>query len=146
MQENSHQRYKHWFNKQSKQGPVLIVFDNIHDEAQFDELILRTNLFAPRSCIIVTSHDQYLLNIVAPRDLNDYLYDVIPLECHDFYTLFNWHVFGKEEAFEAFKALASDVSNACGDLPLALKVISSSFVDKTLDEDIECIWREAIDA
>ena len=75
-----------------------------------------------------------------------YLYEVTPLGCEDSQKLFNWYAFGDEEAPKNFHTLANDISNACGGLPLALKVVGSSLFGKTSDEEKSYIWTEAIDA
>ena len=79
-------------------------------------------------------------------NLNFCVYEVLPLECDDAQKLFNLHAFGKKEAPEKFKALAMDVSKECDGLPLALKVVGSSLFDRRNDEDLECVWPEAVDA
>ena len=142
-QKLSYERY--WFPKLSDLGPVLIVMDDIKDKDQFDKLIFNRSLLAWGSCIIVTSRDRHLLKLIAGKS-NHCLYEVTPLDCEDSQRLFNWHAFGDEEAPKNFKALANDISNACGGLPLALEVVGSSLFGKTSDEDQSYIWAEAIDA
>ena len=118
--------------------------DDIQDKDQFDKLICDASLLARGSCIIVTSRDQQLLKLIAGKS-NHCLYEVTPLDCEDSQRLFNWHAFGDEEAPENFKALANDISNACGGLPLALKVVGSRLFGKTSNEDQSYIWTEAVD-
>ena len=43
-----------------------------------------------------------------------------------------------------FIALANDVRKACDSLPLAFKVIESSLFEKKSDDDLKCMWWEAI--
>ena len=137
--------YDYWFPKISSLGCVLIVLDGIYDKIQYDKLIPFVGVLAPGSCIIVTSRDQHVLKLIGGQT-NFYLYEVTLLGCEDSMKLFNWHVFGDEEAPNAFKGVANAVSKACGGLPLALKVVGSSLSDKISDEDRKCIWPEAIDA
>ena len=139
------QRYSHWFNRLSRQGPVLVVLDDLYERSQFDEVILNKSLLALGSCIIVTSRDQHLLKVIG-GDSNFHLYEVPPLKCDDAEKLFSLHAFGIEEAPQKFKALAMDVSKECGGLPIALKVVGSSLFDRRSDEDLQCIWPEAVDA
>ena len=142
---NHRQSYEgYWFPKLSSLGPILVVMDDIQDKDQFDKLICNASLLARGSCIIVTSRDRHLLKHIA-RKSNYYLYEVTPLDCEDSQRLFNWHAFGDEEAPKNFKALANDISNACGGLPLALKVVGSSLFGKTSNEDQSYIWTEAVD-
>ena len=126
-------------------GPSLIVLDDIQDKDQFEKLIPNIGLLALGSCIIVTSRDRHLLKFIVGRS-NFYLHEVLPLGCDESQRLFNSHAFGDEEAPKNFKALANKVSVACGGLPLALKVVGSSLFGRTSDEDLKCIWPEAIDA
>ncbi|KAG0586241.1 hypothetical protein KC19_2G074800 [Ceratodon purpureus] len=142
---NNEQSYSYWYHKLSKKGPMLIVLDDIHEESQFDELILDTSLLAQGSCIIATSRDQHLLKIIGGES-NFYIHEVTPLGIDDSQKLFNLHVFRNEDAPQNFKAIAQKVSNACGGMPLALKVVGSSLHDKRSSEDLECIWPEAVAA
>ncbi|KAG0610829.1 hypothetical protein M758_7G095000 [Ceratodon purpureus] len=143
MPSNNDQSYIYWFHKLSKKGPMLIVLDDIHEENQFHELILDTSILAQGSCIIATSRDQHLLKIIGGES-NFYIHEVTPLGIDDSQKLFNLHAFRNEDALQNFKAIAKDVSNACGGLPLALKVVGSSLYDKRSNEDLECIWTEAV--
>ncbi|KAG0607534.1 hypothetical protein M758_8G036000 [Ceratodon purpureus] len=140
---NNDQSYTYWFHKLSKKGPVLIVLDDIHDESQFDELILDTSLLAQGSCIIATSRDQHILKIIGGES-NFYIHEVTPLGIDDSQKLFNLHAFRNEDAPQNFKAISEDVTNACSGLPLALKVVGSSLYDKRSNEDLEFIWPEAV--
>lgn len=142
---NSEQSYSYWFHKLWKKGPMLIVLDDIHEESQFDELILDTSLLAQGSCIIATSRDQHLLKIIGGES-NFYIHEVTPLGIDDSQELFNLHAFRNEDAPQSFKAIAKEVTNACGGLPLALKTVGSSLYDKRSNEDLQCIWPEAVAA
>ena len=119
--------------------------DDLYESSQFDEIILDRSLLVPGSCIIVTSQDQHILKVIGGMS-NFHLHKVPPLGCDDAQKLFNLHAFGNEEAPTKFKALAVDVSNGCGGLPLALKVVGSSLFDKRSNEDLKCIWPEVVDA
>ncbi|KAG0607530.1 hypothetical protein M758_8G035600 [Ceratodon purpureus] len=142
---DNEQSYSYWFDKLSKKGPMLIVLDDIHEESQFEELILNTSLLAQGSCIIATSRDQHLLKIIGGES-NFYIHEITPLGIGDSQRLFNLHAFRNEDAPQYFKAIAKEVTNACGGLPLALKVVGSSLYDKRSNEDLECIWPEAVAA
>ncbi|KAG0575963.1 hypothetical protein KC19_5G044200 [Ceratodon purpureus] len=141
----SPQSYSYWFEKLSKRGRVLIVLDGIQDKNIFETLILNTRSLAPGSCIIVTSRDHHLLKLTS-RNSSFCLHEVTLLGCEDSQKLFNCYAFGHQDAPENFKPLASDVSKACGGLPLALKVVGSNLFGKISNEDRECIWPEAVEA
>ncbi|KAG0563627.1 hypothetical protein KC19_8G046500 [Ceratodon purpureus] len=138
--------YSYWFHKLSNKGPTLIVLDDIYERSQFDELILETRILPQGSCIIVTSRDYKVLKVIGGEFGDFSLHEVTPLEHDDARKLFNLYAFRSEEALPKFKDVANDVSKACGGLPLALKVVGSSLIDMTSDEDLECIWPEAVDA
>ncbi|KAG0564627.1 hypothetical protein KC19_8G126400 [Ceratodon purpureus] len=142
---SNEQSFSYWFHKLSKKGPMLIVLDDVYEENQFHELILNSSLLAQGSCIIVTSQDRHLLKLIGGES-NFYIHEVTPLGIDDSQKLFNLHAFRNEETPQSFKAIAEDVSNACGGLPLALKIVRSSLYDKRSNEDLECIWPEAIKA
>ncbi|KAG0608202.1 hypothetical protein M758_8G087000 [Ceratodon purpureus] len=136
--------YNRWFGKISCQGPILVVLDDLRERSDFDQVILDKGLLAPGSCIIVTSRDGHILKAIG-GECNFYLHEVKPLGSDDSQQLFNFHAFGNGEIPPKFKTLANDVSKACGGLPLALKVVGSNLIDKKSDEDLECIWPEAVD-
>ncbi|KAG0563685.1 hypothetical protein KC19_8G051300 [Ceratodon purpureus] len=138
--------YSYWFHKLSRKGPTLIVLDDIHEESQFDELILDTRILPQGSCIIVTSRNCHVLKVVDKESQSFSLHEVTPLEIDDARKLFNLYAFRSEEALPKFKDIANNVSKACGGLPLALKIVGSSLIDMTSDEDLECIWSEAVSA
>ncbi|KAG0557244.1 hypothetical protein KC19_11G113000 [Ceratodon purpureus] len=138
--------YSYWFHKLSHKGSTLIVLDDIHERSQFDEIILDVGLLGQGSCIIVTSRDRHVLKVISGEFQNFSLHEVTPLETNDATKLFNLYAFRSEEALPKFKDVANDVSKACGGLPLALKVVGSSLMDKKSDEDLECIWPEAVNA
>ncbi|KAG0607725.1 hypothetical protein M758_8G049800 [Ceratodon purpureus] len=138
--------YSYWFHKLSNKGPTLIVLDDIYEKSQFDELILDTRLLAHGSWIIVTSRDCEVLKVIGEEFGDISFHEVTPLEHDDARKLFNLYAFRSERALPKFKAVVDDVSKACGGLPLALKVVGSSLMDKISDEDLECIWPEAVDA
>ncbi|KAG0622465.1 hypothetical protein M758_3G099400 [Ceratodon purpureus] len=138
--------YDTWFRKVSTLGPVFIVIDDVHNLGQFQGLITSFGVLYPGSRIIVTSRDRSILNNFAGGTNGHYVYDVHEMDSHFANMLFNLHAFHSTEAREDYKDLAEDVVEACGGLPLALKVIGSSLFDKRLDEDRVTIWPEAIDA
>ncbi|KAG0605590.1 hypothetical protein M758_9G071300 [Ceratodon purpureus] len=143
--DKNQESYKHWFDKISCQGPILVILDDLRERSEFDQVILDIGLFAPGSCIIVTSRDRHVLNAIG-KQCNFFLHEVKPLESDDSRQLFNLHAFGDGEVPPKFKTIANDVIKACGGLPLAFKVAGSSLNDKKSDEDLECIWPEAVDA
>ncbi|KAG0607697.1 hypothetical protein M758_8G048300 [Ceratodon purpureus] len=145
LRDNNQGSYIREFGKISCKGPILVVLDDLRGKSEFDQVILDMDLLAPGSCIIVTSRDRDVLKAIGKRCIF-FLHEVRPLGSDDSQKLFNFHAFGDDEAPPKFKSLANDVSKACGGLPLALKVAGSSLINKNSDEDLECIWPEAVDA
>ncbi|KAG0564197.1 hypothetical protein KC19_8G091300 [Ceratodon purpureus] len=145
VRDKNEESYEGWFGKISCQGPILVVLDDLREKNDFDQVILDKGLLAPGSCIIVTSRDRHILKAIG-GECNFYLHEVKPLGSDDSQQLFNFYAFGNGEIPPKFKTLANDVSKACGGLPLALEVAGSSLIDKKSDEDLECIWPEAVDA
>ncbi|KAG0582711.1 hypothetical protein KC19_3G079300, partial [Ceratodon purpureus] len=145
VQTSSLNDYSSWFEKISTLRPVLIVVDDVHNRGQFEALVPFARDLHPGSRIIVTSRDLSIFNNVAGRaELDHYLYHVSTLDLEESNMLFNWHAFHSEVALDEYKVVAKDVVEACGGLPLALKVIGSSLFDKRLDGDVETIWPEAV--
>ena len=137
--------YRSSFQKVSTLGPVFIVIDDVHKLGQFEELVPFTSSLHPGSRIVVTSRDRSILDKVGARaQMDRHVFDVSTLGSEQSRLLFNWHAFQSEEAPQDYEDLAKDVVEACGGLPLALKVIASSLCDKRLDGDQETIWPEAI--
>ncbi|KAG0622845.1 hypothetical protein M758_3G128200 [Ceratodon purpureus] len=147
VQTSSLNDYSSWFGKISTLGPVLIVVDDVHNRGQFGALVPFASDLHPGSRIIVTSRDLSIFNNVVGRaELDHFLYNISTLDTEESSMLFNWHAFHAEVAPNEYKEVAMDVVEACGGLPLALKVIGSSLFDKRLDGDLETIWPEAIHA
>lgn len=117
----------------------MIVIDDVHKFNQFEALIP----FASDLRIIVTSRDWSLLkDVVGRTNLDHHKFDVPTLESHESNMLFLRHAFNSDKALEGYQELASNVVDACGGLPLALKVIGSILFDKRDNEARDTIWQE----
>ncbi|KAG0622301.1 hypothetical protein M758_3G088200 [Ceratodon purpureus] len=139
--------YRSRFQQVSSLGPVLIVIDNIHKLDEFEALVPFVGELHPGSRIIITSRDRGVFKNVARRvNLEQFLFDVSPLNLQNSNVLFNRYAFGTEEAPTKYKGIAKDVVKACGGMPLALKVMGSTLFDERSNEDRETIWLEAVDA
>jgi hypothetical protein len=68
------------------------------------------------------------------------VYEVKTLHKSDSQRLFNIHAFGSETPSEGFVELAETISDACGGLPLSLKVMGSYLFE---EKDKE-IWLESV--
>jgi hypothetical protein len=139
--------YKNWYQKVNMVGPVMIVVDNVYDLEQLNGLVPFLACLHPGSRMIVTSRDWRILKDVVGRDgIKHFIFDVPLLSLQHTSMLFNWYAFHSMEAEEDLEGFAKDIVEACGGLPLALKVSGSSLFDKRMGEDRETIWIEARDA
>ncbi|KAG0567869.1 hypothetical protein KC19_7G168100 [Ceratodon purpureus] len=120
---------------QSKQ--VLIVVDNVEDEAVTNALCIDEYL-GIGSCCLVTSRSSEVCSTFRTTCVN---YEVELLQSVDARQLFCWHAF-EESIFprEGFQELASKISSACGGLPLVLETIGSLLKG---EKDIR-IWEEVL--
>ena len=99
---------------------VLIIVDNIEDEAVRDALCIDEYL-GTGSCCLVTSRS---LEACSAFETN-YNYEVELLKSIDAKQLFCWHAFDSIFPHQGFEELAYKISSACGGLPLALETIGS---------------------
>jgi tRNA A37 threonylcarbamoyladenosine biosynthesis protein TsaE len=136
------------FNKCFNRGTdrkVLIVIDDIDEKGQFDKLIPDINKLCPGSRIIITSRDLNVVNNIVKVGNCEYLrHEMALLSTTDSRRLFNWHAFQSTDAIDGFQELAKNVADACGNLPLALKVIGCRLFDKRKKCDLESTWPQTI--
>ncbi|KAH9313271.1 hypothetical protein KI387_028306, partial [Taxus chinensis] len=98
---------------------VLIVFDDIDDIEQIENLLLVKDVLGNGSLILVTSRDRNLL----VRSQINILYDVKRLSVQNAQELFYWHAFHQSKPLSDFENLVAELVNICDGFPLALKVL-----------------------
>ncbi len=124
---------------------VLIVFDDVDQKGQFDQLIPNINKLGPGSRIIITSRDSNVVNNIMKNGNCKYLkHEMALLNAIDSRHLFNWHAFHNANVIDGFQELAKKVADVCCGLPLALEVIGCFLFDKKEECDLESIWPQTI--
>ena len=110
---------------------AIIVFDSVDDDMNKLELLVGThNWFGKGSRIIITTRDKHLLN----RLKVDHPYEVVGLKYNEALKLFSQYAFGPDFSKEDFKGLIDRVIHYCQGHPLALKVLGSNLLCKTIHE------------
>ncbi|GLJ18879.1 hypothetical protein SUGI_0337300 [Cryptomeria japonica] len=115
---------------------ILIVLDDVVDWEQL-EILIGENWAGPGSRIIVTTPDKHVLNMAQINTI----YKMEGLEYDGALRLFSWHAFLGPEPEAKYAQQCKRIVEACGGLPLALKVVGDNLRDKT--DDLEC-WNEAM--
>ncbi|KAH9303662.1 hypothetical protein KI387_008066 [Taxus chinensis] len=98
---------------------VLIVFDDIDNAEQIENLLLVKDVLGNDSLILITSRDRNLL----VRSQISKLYDVKLLGAKDAQELFCRHAFHQPKPPQDLQYLVIELVNICGGFPLALKVL-----------------------
>ncbi|KAG6630084.1 hypothetical protein CIPAW_14G130700 [Carya illinoinensis] len=115
---------------------VLIILDDVDCEKLLSALAGDRQWFGPGSRVIITCRDSHLL---ITHGVND-IYNVELLGTADALQLFSWSAFNKNHPPDNYKYLSMDFVKYTGGLPLALKVLGSFLVGRTLDS-----WKSARD-
>ncbi|KAH9303673.1 hypothetical protein KI387_008077 [Taxus chinensis] len=98
---------------------VLIVFDDIDNAEQIENLLLVKDVLGNGSLILVTSRHRDLL----ARHQVSKLYDVKLLCAKDAQELFCRHAFDQPKPLQDLEDMVSEFVNICGGFPLALKIL-----------------------
>ncbi|KAJ7975478.1 Disease resistance-like protein [Quillaja saponaria] len=115
---------------------VLLILDDVDKLEQLQALAGKHDWFGSGSRIIITTRNKSLLtnhkvqNMYNVKELND-------LEAHELLT---WNAFQRNEPNAGYADVSSRVVQYAKGLPLALKVIGSDLIGKTVDE-----WEHALD-
>ncbi|KAG5573860.1 hypothetical protein H5410_063626 [Solanum commersonii] len=117
------------------QKKVLFVLDDVNHREQLEFLFGGTKWFGMGSRIILTARDKHLLI----RHVGN-VYEVQLLSEDEALELFSRHAFGERSPKEDFMELSRQVVKHAGGLPLALKVLGSSFYRRDKKH-----WRHIID-
>ncbi|KAK2634831.1 hypothetical protein Ddye_029623 [Dipteronia dyeriana] len=134
---------------------LLIVFDDVASFRQIESLIRGLDCLGFGSRIIITTRDRQILKNCRV----DQIYKVDELSDHDALKLFCLYAFGQNYPKEDYEELSNRVVEYVGGVPLALKVLGSSLLDKrkevwesamnklevNLDKDIHKILRISFD-
>ena len=107
---------------------VFIVLDNIDDSDQFEHLPIDRNWLRKGSRVIITTRNKQLL-----QEMDD-VYEVEKLNSEQARELFSLFAFRQNLPKRDFIHLSDRVVRYCDGLPLALKVLGSLLLDKTIFE------------
>ncbi|KAK2992853.1 hypothetical protein RJ640_011946, partial [Escallonia rubra] len=113
---------------------VLVVLDDVDKLDQFDTL-LGTRVFYPGSKIIITTRKKGLLRAHPAHKVHK----VEILDFGESLELFSWHAFGQDHPMDGYVEQSKMVVRHCEGLPLALQVLGSSLLGKSID-----IWKDAL--
>ncbi|CAN6683292.1 unnamed protein product [Malus baccata var. baccata] len=109
---------------------VLVIFDDVDDVKQLHDLARNRHSFGPGSRIIITTRNEHVLKEFAV----DMVYPAIEMEQEEALELLSWHAFRSSCCPSQYLALAKEVVNYCGGLPLALEVLGSSLFKGSVAE------------
>ncbi|XP_050365005.1 disease resistance protein RPV1-like [Argentina anserina] len=104
---------------------VLAVLDDVSDLSQLDILLGDQVQFGPGSRIIITTRNRRLLK---KRVHEDHIYKVNLLSNHEALQLFQSIAFEDDSSKQGYSKLSEEVVDYAGGIPLALKVLASSFL------------------
>ncbi|KAH1152255.1 hypothetical protein GLYMA_16G210600v4 [Glycine max] len=113
---------------------VLLILDDVNTHGQL-QAIGRRDWFGPGSKIIITTRDEQLL---AYHEVNE-TYEMKELNQKDALQLLTWNAFKKEKADPTYVEVLHRVVAYASGLPLALEVIGSHLVGKSIEA-----WESAI--
>ncbi|KAF5470633.1 hypothetical protein F2P56_011135 [Juglans regia] len=114
---------------------VLVVLDDVDHVDQLDALAGNNDWFGVGSRIITTTKDEDLL-----KHFGNYeKYKVEELTCTDSLELFSWHAIKMPHPMEDYHELSISVVKYTGGHPLALKVLGSFLMEKSIIEWISTV-------
>nr|KYP32054.1 TMV resistance protein N [Cajanus cajan] len=116
---------------------VFLVLDDIDKKEQLQATAGGLNWFGPGSIIIITTRDKRLLDTHEIKNL----YEVGKLNFIQSLELFRWNAFKNKKDDPNKMELIKRALYCAGGLPLALEIIGSNFVDKTLDEEWDSVLK-----
>ncbi|CAN8240398.1 unnamed protein product [Cochlearia groenlandica] len=108
---------------------VLIVFDDVDDIQQLEELAGSSQWFGPGSRIVITTRDRRVLE---QHDV-ERIYEVKPLRTTQALQLFSKHAFKKPRPHEDYREISIDVVEQLGGLPLAIQVVGGTLYRRDLE-------------
>ncbi|KAG5573863.1 hypothetical protein H5410_063629 [Solanum commersonii] len=118
------------------QKKVLFILDDVNHREQLEFLVGGPEWFGMGSRIILTARDKHLLI----SHVGDNVYEVQLLSEDEALELFSRHAFREKTPKKDFMELSRQVVEHAGGLPLALKVLGSSFYGRDKKH-----WRHIID-
>ncbi|XLS95332.1 hypothetical protein HN51_071340 [Arachis hypogaea] len=115
---------------------VLLILDDVDKLEQLQALAGGRDWFGFGSVIIITTRDKHLL---AAHQV-DKTYEVKKLNHGEAFELFIWNAFKRKEPEAGYMEISNRVVLHAEGLPLALKVMGSNLIGKSVDE-----WTSALE-
>ena len=115
---------------------VLLILDDVDKLEQLNAFVGRSNWFGPGSRVIITTRDQHLLTSYDVKRT----YEVKKLKNYDALQLLTWKTFKTGMADPSYEEVLHRAVTYASGLPLALEVIGSNLVGKSVEE-----WESAIE-
>ncbi|TQE04819.1 hypothetical protein C1H46_009533 [Malus baccata] len=109
---------------------VLVIIDNVDKVEQLNAIAGNRDWFGPGSRIIITTRDEHLLHQVGV----DKIYRLHEMNEEEALELFSWHAFRNSWPNEGYLELSRKIVSYCGGLPLALEILGSFLIKRTIAE------------
>ncbi|MED6119976.1 hypothetical protein PIB30_016777 [Stylosanthes scabra] len=119
-----------------QQKKVFLILDDVDQQEQLDALAGKLDWFSPGSRVIITTRDTSLLS----RYGNTIMYELDKLNDKDSLELLSLKALKTNKVDQSHLDILSNVVTYASGLPLALEVIGSNFVGKSIDQ-----WKSALD-
>ncbi|XP_052188395.1 disease resistance protein RPV1-like [Diospyros lotus] len=116
---------------------VLLVLDDVDHSDQMNALAGTLDWFGPGSKIIITTRNSHLLARYGPRS---HVYNVEGLNHKEAFKLFCHKAFWNHQPTQGYEGLANSMVRYAGGVPLALKVLGSFLIGRSIIE-----WQRALD-
>ncbi|XP_021816093.1 TMV resistance protein N-like isoform X2 [Prunus avium] len=116
---------------------ALIVLDDVNASSQLEVLVGDHDRFVDGSVIIITARDKGLL-----EEKVDRIYEVEALRFNEALQLFHWHAFKNKSPTTDYTELSIEVAKYVKGIPLALKVMGSSFLRCKSKQEWEDQWNK----
>ncbi|XP_048423302.1 disease resistance protein RPV1-like [Pyrus x bretschneideri] len=114
--------------QQFRHRKILVIVDNIDKVEQLDAIVGSHDWFGPGSRIIITTRDERLLLNV------DRACQAKKMNEEEALELFSWHAFKNSCPNQGYLEVSKKVVSYCGGLPLALEVLGSLLIRRSLVE------------
>ncbi|XP_021799923.1 disease resistance protein RPP4-like [Prunus avium] len=118
---------------------ALIVLDDVNDPSQLEVLVGDDDRFCQGSRIIITTRDKGLLQQKVDHEK---IYNVERLDSDEALELFHSHAFGNKSPTTDHPKLSREVVDYIKGIPLALKVMGSSFRRCKSKQEWEVQWKK----
>ncbi|BAU02589.1 hypothetical protein VIGAN_11214200 [Vigna angularis var. angularis] len=115
---------------------VLLILDDVDNRKQLQAFAGRSDWFGPGSRVIITTRDEQLLK---SHEI-ERTYEVEELNENYSLQLLVWNAFKREKVDPSYEDVLKRVVTYASGLPLALEVIGSNLVGKSVEE-----WESAIE-